>query len=367
MGFIFLLQAGGTLAGRAELRNNLFRYLFPVFIVAVIIAVIFFVARYFTTYKKSSAYIEKQKSRPTRPSDVQEVARICRLVSEEKNLLWKICRENNTSNILYLVRDVSSLENLFRAEFDVLDANKDERAKSYLFSLRKKIRDGFAQGIVVKNSKSIGSNTVFTYTPVKGFHYKLVLFENSKDGLFIIVPDNLMNSENKPAPLAKMELVFEGSDGSFYRLETRAVRYETGKAGNVLIAVHSDKISPLQKRGSERIEVNMPCKFSSVKTVAVGSGKKESIVYEHSDKLLDGVLEDVSVGGCRITADLPIKAEQYIYIEGPMNMRDTDSAIGSIVRTTKRSDGKFILHIRFLQVEIETVNRILAKIANFGS
>ena len=367
MNCALLLQVGGTLAGREELRSNLFQYLMPVFIVAILIAAIFFVVRYFTTYKKSAEYMEKQKNRPTRPSDIQEVARECKLVGEEKNLLWKICRENNTSNILYLVRDLEVLENLFRAEFNVLDASSDEEAKSYLFSLRKKIKDTYTQGAIVKTSKSIGSNTVFTYTPAKGFHYKLVLFENSKDGLFVIVPDDLMNSQDKPAPLSKIDLVFEGSDGDFYRLETRVIRYEKGKAGNLLIAVHSDKISPLQKRGSERIDVNLPCKFASVKTVAVGDGKKETISYEHSDKLHDGILEDVSVGGCRITADLPIRAEQYIYIEGPMNLKDTDTAIGSIVRTTKRSDGKFILHIRFLKVEIATVNRILAKIAKFDS
>lgn len=365
MDYVFLLQ--GTLAGRAELKSNLFYYLLPVVIVAILIAVIFFVVRYFTTYKKSAAYLEKQKNRPTRPSDIQEVARVCHLVSEEKNLLWKICRENNASNILYLVRDLDVLEGLFKAEFETLDANKDEKSKSYLFSLRKKIKDGYSQETIIKNSKSIETNTVFTYTPDKGFHYKFILSENSKDGLFFLVPDELVKSQEKPSSLAKIELVFEGPNGTFYKLETRVVRYQSGKAGNMLIAVHTDKISPLQKRGSERIDVKLPCKFASVKTVVSGNGKKENISYEHNDKLHDGILEDVSVGGCRITADLPIKAEQYIYIEGPMNLQDTDSAIGSIVRTTKRSDGKFILHIRFVKVEMETVNRILAKIANFGS
>ncbi|MBR0031117.1 MAG: PilZ domain-containing protein [Treponema sp.] len=367
MSYIFLLQAGGTLAGRDELKANLFYYLLPVFIVAIVVAAIFFIVRYFTTYKTSAAYLEKQKSRPTRPSDIQEVARVCQLVSEEKNLLWQICKDNNTSNILYLVRDFAILEDLFKKEFAVLDENKDESSKSYLFSLRQKIKDGYGQGSIIKTSRAIEEKTVFTFTPAKGYHYKLVLVENTKTDLILLVPDDLMSSDEKPVSASKIELVFGGSDNVFYKLRTRAVRYDKGKTGNLLVVVHSDDILPLQKRGAERIDVNMPCKFASVKTVVVGTGKKENIKYEHSDKLHEGVLEDVSVGGCRITADLPIRAEQYIYIEGPMNMRDTDSAIGSIVRTTKRSDGKFILHIRFLKVEVATVNRILAKIANFSS
>ena len=260
------------------------------------------------------------------------------------------------------------LEDLFKAGYDTYNVDGNEEGKSYLFSLRKKIRREFYQQSQIKNTKAIESNTMFIFTQTQGYHHKLALFENSRDGLALIVPDSLANSPDKPAALSKINLVFEGSDGSPYTVETRVVRYENGKSGtHLMLVVHSDKITPLQKRDSERIDINMPCKFSHSTATTQGKGRKEVIVYEHSDKLHDGILEDVSTGGCRLVTELPIKPDQTIYIEGPMNMRDIDSAIGSIVRTTKRKDGKFILHVRFLKIEMEVVNRILAKTTGFDA
>lgn len=361
-----LLQVGGTIEARASFPVT--QFIIVVALVAAVVAGVFFIARYLTTYKKSAAYLEKQKKRPTKLSDIQEIAHKCKLISEEKDILWAICRDNNAPNILYLVHDLDMLEDLFKAEFNIYDSEKNEKAKSYLFSLRKKIRKEYFQLLTIKNSKSIESNTMFTYTPAQGYHHKLALAENNRDGLVLIVPDTLNDNPDKPKPLTKIELIFEGSDGSPYTLETRVIRYEKGKTGlNLMLTVHSDKIVPLKKRDSERIDINMPCKFSSVKTTVEGKGKKETIIYEHSDKLHDGILEDVSTGGCRMVSDLPIRAEQYIYVEGPMNTKTTDSAIGSIVRTTKRKDGKFILHVRFLKIEVDVVNRIQAKAYGFDS
>ena len=74
---------------------------------------------------------------------------------------------------------------------------------------------------------------------------------------------------------------------------------------------------------------------------------------------------DVSTGGCRITTNMPIKPEQFIYIRGKLNAQDEDVVIGTIVRTTKRLDGLFILHIRFVKIAREVENRIQALVCQY--
>ena len=120
--------------------------------------------------------------------------------------------------------------------------------------------------------------------------------------------------------------------------------------------MHTDKVVPLQKRLAERIELQLPCKFSSVKAKQV-AGKTD---YDVGEKEHDGTLEDVSTGGCRIITELAIKPEQYIFIKGAMNRKVEDSAIGQIVRTTKRADSVYVLHVRFLKIDLAVTNRIQA-------
>uniref|UniRef100_UPI00388F50DF PilZ domain-containing protein n=1 Tax=Treponema sp. TaxID=166 RepID=UPI00388F50DF len=219
---------------------------------------------------------------------------------------------------------------------------------------------------VLKHSKFIAPNTVFTFTVEKGFHYKLQLVENTHDALILSVPP-MLKKDDLPKPLEKVNFIFELDDGTPYNLESRLVRYQTGKENETqMIIVHSDKVATLQKREQERTELNLQCQFHSVKITVEGKGtKKESIQYFPAEKAYEGVLEDISTGGCRLVSTLPIKADQYIYIEGPFNKKQTDSAVGTIVRTTKRSDGIFILHIRFIKIEPKVVNRINAMVSKY--
>lgn len=360
---IFLLQTGSTIQARAEL---------PVFKVIIIIATIFFlialvylVSRAVTNYLNSPAYIEKKKNRPTSIKDVTELSTQCSLVREEKEVLIQICKTHRTPNIKYLVRDYVAMHDCLKEQFKAFDQIGDETGKSHLFTLQEKLFKVFRQQGLIKNSKNISLNTVFTFTVAKGFHYKLQLTENSSESMVLTLPPTL-KQEQLPKSLEKINFIFELDDGTPYNLESRVVRYQQGKENSQqMVIVHSDKISPLQKREQERAELNLPCKFHSVKVSVEGSGKKEKINYIPSEKAYEGVLEDISTGGCRLVASLPIKAEQHIYIDGPFNAKQNDQAVGTIVRTTKRSDGIYILHIKFIKIDVKVVNRIQAMVNKF--
>ena len=360
---IFLLQSGSTIQARAEL---------PVFKVIIIVVAIFFVialayiiSRFITNYLNSPAYIEKKKNRPTSPKDLNEVSALCSLVKEEKEVLQLICKEHRTPNIKYIVRDYTATYNLFKEQFKTFDRVNDEVGKTYLFNLQKKVFKTFRQQGLIKNSKNITANTIFTLTVAKGFHHKLPLTENNSEAMILTIPPTIKQDE-LPKALEKVNFIFELEDGTPYNIETRVVRYQTGKENaQQMVVVHSDKVSPLQKREQERAELNLPCKFHSVKVSVEGSGKNEKVNYIPSEKAYDGILEDISTGGCRLVATLPIKAEQHIYIDGQFNAKQTDHAVGTIVRTTKRSDGIYILHIKFIKIDVKVTNKIQAMVCKY--
>lgn len=360
-----LLQTGSTIQARSELP--VIKVVLIIGGIFVAVALIFVISKVITNYLNSPAYLEKKKNRPTSLKDITELSTACSLVKEERDVLSQICKAHSTPNIKYLVRDYMGMVALLKEQFKTFDQIQDETGKKHLFSMQKKLFSVFRQQVLVKNSKNINAGTIFTFTVSKGFHHKLPLAENTGEAMVLTIPPTLKEAE-LPKPLEKINLIFEIEDGTPYTLETRVVRYQTGKDNSKqMVAVHSDKVSPLQKREQERAELNLPCKFHSVKVVQnpKAKDKGDKIQFIPSEKAYEGILEDISAGGCRLVSNLPIKAEQNIYINGLFNAKVNDVAIGSIVRTTKRSDGIFILHIKFIKIDVKVVNRIQAMVCGY--
>lgn len=333
-----------------------------------VLFVVYLVYRMIYTYRNSPAYVENQKKQITTYSNITETAKKCRLLKDERDLLWRICRENKTPNILYLARDPNAVENLLKSEFSKLDQAGDENAKYTLFQLRPKLLNAFNQAPVITLSKNVPDETVFTYTASKGIHYQLKLAENTNEGLLLSVPASLSTSNDKPESLSRIILVFQGKGEIPYEMDTRVVRYQTGKdRTDQMLVVHTDRLRELQRRQAPRIEIVKPCKFSPVKVSALGIGKAAKVQYTPSEKKYDGTLIDISTGGCRIITSLPIQPQQNIYVEGPFNGKNTDSAIGLILRNTKRRDNQYVLHIKFLKIEKPVLNRIEALAYGYGT
>lgn len=338
-----------------------------IIVLLILISGIFLLSKKIVNYKNSPAYIEKMKKRLTSASDVSIVAKEADLSKNERDILLRICKENKTANIIYLVKEIEEIERLLKKEYESFYQKGNEEGKAIIFSLRRKLLKTYKQQVIIKNTKNIELETIFTYTQTKGFHHKLTLVASNPDGMVMSIPKTMEQTNDLPEALSKVTLVFESKDNSPYEIDTRVLRYQDGKDGSKqIILVHTDKITQLQKRLSERIDLQLPCKFSSVKKNPDKS-KNGSVNYERSEKEYDGTLEDVSVGGCRIITSLPIKPEQLIFIKGQMNRKDTDTAIGSIVRTTKRNDNNYILHVKFLKIELAVTNRIQAVVCGYDN
>ncbi|MCR5724682.1 MAG: PilZ domain-containing protein [Treponema sp.] len=355
---------GSPLAARAAL--NPLAVIVIVVILFISVLAIYLITKVLTEYKKSPAYLEKQKHKPTTFTVVNEVAKAARLLREERDLLWAICKEHPVPNLRFYLKDPITLEPLYKEEFSLLDQADDEKGKTFLFSLRGKIRDSFTPTENMNTTRKIDVGTELTYTASQGVHYRLTLLEKQPDSMILAMPQAMIERGDKPKELSKISLIFIHKTGNAYQLETRAVRYQTDKSGTAqMIVMHSEKLSPLQRRQTERKDIEQPCLFSSVTVKPADSEKNTKVDYKASDNMHKGILMDISTGGCRVTTTMPIKPEQFIFIRGKLNAMDEDVAIGSIVRTTKRLDGLFILHIRFVKIERAVENRIQALVCDY--
>ncbi|MBQ7159146.1 MAG: PilZ domain-containing protein [Treponema sp.] len=351
--------SGSPLLARTQV--NIFLVIALLMGIIAVLTFIYLVSKIIGNYRKSPQYLEKKRLRPSSTSDVNEVARFSHLTKDERDLLYRACKDNPSPNILYAVQDLSYISGILKDLFEQLDAEDDEKAKTALFSLRTKLFRSYTPPEEMTSSRKIDVGTKMTYTASHGVHYRLQYVERTPDALIINLPQNIIERNDRPAPLSKISLIFEAASGAPYQMETRVVRYQqNGRNEDQMVVMHSEQITPLQRRQVERIEMHEACAFASVTVSTMQDGKENRIVYKPSATMHKGLLLDVSAGGCRLVTNIPIKAEQFIYISGKLNTKNEDSAIGTILRTTKREDGNFILHIKFVKIEPPVVNRIQA-------
>ncbi len=349
--------SGSPVLARSQL--NIFLVIALILGVITFLSIIYVISKLISNYHRSPQYLEKKRRRPTSNSDINEISRYSHLSKEEHAILSRLCKENPTPNILYAVQDLSYINEILKALFLKLCVEANEKAKTALFGLRTKLIRAYTPPEEMTSSRKIDIGTKMTYTASQGVHYRMVYTERTPDALILNLPQNIIERNHCPAPLSKISLIFEASSGAPYQMETRVVRYQkNGRNEEQMVVMHSEQIAPLQRRQVERIEMHETCAFSSVATSTVQEGKENKTVYKPSQNMHQGLLLDVSAGGCRLVTNIPIKAEQFIYISGKLNTKDEDSAIGTILRTTKREDGNFILHIKFVKIEADVVNRI---------
>ena len=103
----------------ARLASGGFVYSFVAFfiIIAVVLAVLYFLYLKYKSFTKTKKWIEANKNRETKFSDVRKIAHEANLDSTERKLLWSICKTHHARNIQFSYRSENEMQNLFKSEF----------------------------------------------------------------------------------------------------------------------------------------------------------------------------------------------------------------------------------------------------------
>ncbi len=344
---------------------------FPVIIIALIlisfVTVLYFLSKRLSSYKNSKQYAEKNKDKKTTTKEINDVAKRAKLSKTGREILTTIFKEHPLPNIYFAIKEAEILESYLKETYKAISVTDNQQTISEFFKLRYNIYTNFDQSMIIKNSRLIPVETEFKFTPSQGVHHTLKVIESLGEEFHLLMPPVIQNEE-KPEILSKINLIFTYKSSAAYNLETRIVRYQKGKNNSdIMVCTHSDKIFPLQKRTAPRLDLNTDCQFASAKPENESDSKEASLTFKTGTTMHQGILADTSAGGCRIFTKLPIKAKQYIYISGPLDGKENGTAIGQILRTTKNKNEEYILHIKFEKINEETVNKINASACGYNS
>ncbi len=355
------MDSGSPIAARLEL--NIFALLIIAIIMLVLIVVLWLISLKVEKYKIYADYVEKNKNKPAKRKEINEIARRARFSKNEKDLFCELCASHPLPNINYVLTRTTDFDTYLKNKFKEFNSQKNEDGMAVLFSLRAKIYNTFESTEIIKSTRLIPMDTSFTFTPSRGVHHIFILVDANPQELHFQLPINIP-PEEKPEILSKIKLIFIYKDNTPYEIEARVVRYQKGKNNaDLLVCAQTDRIVSRTKRAYPRLELFQVCRFSSVKAET----KDKKTEYKVSEKQHEGNLLDISAGGCRISTKLPIKAEQYIHINSNFGIEEEKQAIGLILRTSKTKNEEFILHIKFVKIEKHALNQINALTSGYIS
>lgn len=314
--------------------------------------------------KESPEYIEAQKNRPTTLKDVQALAKKISLTRQEALLLYNICFRQKSRNIYYLWNDTEYLDNLLSQEFVRLRQKNAEADIFELFKLKSRLEKIERLQHNIPSSHNIPEGETMTLPATGGRFYSFKVLKNDQDSISLEVPKNLEGTEFCPKPLDKIVMTYMSKQSIQYVLSSRVIRFQHGPGGvPEMVINHSNAVSMQNRRQFKRANIGNQCLFSAVEEK---TGKRGEVIYAPKENKYEGVLADVSAGGCMIQTKLPIKRDQKLWIKLNIPERGEFEAYGLIVSAQKNNEtGVFSLHISFIEIEEKNRNDIFAYVYNY--
>lgn len=356
-------RAGSTpLAARSN--GIIYASLLVALVIFVIVGIIAFILRKYKEKITSKEYIEKEKNRPTKYSDIKKLKTKYDYTPEEAALLWEVCKATEPPNIFYLIRDNAKIDQIFREAYGILkDIGTNDKKMCDFYKLRYKMEKTLAHVTKLSSTLGIPVNSKVFYIDAEGEQYPFTLRENTKDAMTLEIPDFFVNHPRKPQELKKVKFMYCSPTFMTYFFASRPIRYTQANDGKYLMVIsHSNNLFSQNQRNSRREFVKDKCEFSSVKVV---TDKKNNNHYQSSEKHYPAYLLNVSAGGCCIHTTMPIKEKQLICLRFP-SLGVTEDVIG-IIRHTRKIPEKqrFALHIQFTEISLNTQNKIYSYVYKF--
>lgn len=333
--------------------------LFVVIVAALTIFIVNILVKFLETKRKKNLL---NPNRKTSKKDIIQISQTLNLTSEEKDFLWELCKKNSIKNLFVELKNDEFIDSIFKKEFNQI--KNDENLASILFSTRNKIDLHKSLSMVLNSSKLIPTNLSMTLI-VNENRYETTLIENTKDGMILTVPKDILGNEINIPTLTRINLIFSLSNNVAYDMSSRIIRYQTRVLKEILVS-HSNNITILHRRNFTRLPFDNDCIFSAVQIITGGQKKDVEVQYKPLEKKHKGKITDISADGCCLETELPIRPNQYIYIELDLTQDEKAKIIGKIVdNEINKRNNLHILHIKFVKIAKKTKNVIFSLIYDY--
>jgi len=358
---VLFLSSGSPLLARTTFP--IIPFLLAVIAVAIVLILAFIAFKKYEDYKKSDAYLEKEKNRITNKKDIKNLSKYYHFTPKQEKLLWEICTITQCHNFAYLLKDINQIYDLFKEAYAVLKDDASEEKITNFFNLLYKIENIAGVDNELKSTEYLKPGFVVFYMNANGEKFPFYVIQNTSEYFSLEIPEFLYNSEKRPKIMERLRFIYKDNQGTSYNFISRISRYEKNNQNQCLInVVHTDKITSTIQRHYRRQYIDKGVYFSAVKINSDNSKKDD--IYVYSDKKYPAELSNISAGGCCIETPMPIKELQHLCLDFSELSID-EKVVGIIKHTRKLPQGGYALHIQFVKISGESKNKVFLLIYGY--
>ena len=336
-------------------------------IIAIILAALWFLSKIILNYKKSEKYINKQKNKLTKHSDVVKFCKENKFNYEQASLLWEVFSITKSPNIKFFFNSYNDVIELFRkaiAKFSEIGIDDEDLFQ--LFQLEYKLELILSKKKGLLSTTGIPVNSILLYISDTGDQLPFGLIKNNQDAMYFEIPEHFYKSPNKPKSYVKQRFIYKNNEGVTYNFIARIIRFteikKEEKSLYVMVVSHTDKLFSTAQRNFKREFCDYGCHILPVKITINPANSKA--VYNFTNSLHKSRVTNISAGGCCIQSNMPLKEKQNIgIILDDMNIEE--KIVGNVKKTRRLPNGEFALHIQFVKISIKTKNEILKRIYKY--
>ncbi|MDR2701534.1 MAG: PilZ domain-containing protein [Spirochaetaceae bacterium] len=245
----------------------------------------------------------------------------------------------------------------------VSDADAQQRV-ALLFSTRNAIElyHNTSPGAASDQILSAGMDMVLS---VNQQSYQTRVISSQKDSVLIESPRSSIGSRIAFARGTKVKLAFFTKTNKGFSFESQILdNQDTSYGPALLLSRNRGGVKAMTQRRFRRRQIDMDCGFFLVHLEPTKRNKPPKLTVEK--RRLQGMITDLSIGGCAIKTAFSVPAGSRLKIEFDYYEENMSvAALGQILRINRSGAASSIMHIKFLKVPRKGLNVINALVYEY--
>ena len=286
---------------------------------------------------------------------------------EQTKLLEAVFKNSGVTDPQRIINDPTALDRHFKRAYKTIEGNftSDEDTQerlANLFSLRNTI------GTFTTTSDATPANLTENTPAILACgreSYPVKVISSKSQSIITETPRNALGSPIRFVKGIEVTLSFFTKSNSGFSFNGKINGVVNTDRGQGLQIAYTGKMKPLVKRSYSRKQINERCEISPVRVEVIGKGRKKTSKLIVENRKYNGIVQDISVGGCSMKSAAPLQpgSRLKIAIESEENYQIT--ILGQVLRINRSGRG-IIFHIKFLKVPRRAFNSISAIVFGYN-
>jgi len=186
--------------------------------------------------------------------------------------------------------------------------------------------------------------------------YQLKVISSQKDSVLVECPRSPIGTLITIARGTKAKVAFFTKSNKGYSFDSQIIDNQDTSHGHALLLSRSRGIKAMTQRRYRRRQIDLDCGFYLVRLEPTKRNKPPKLIVEK--RRLQGMITDLSIGGCAIKTSFSIPAGSRLKIEFYNEENVPVAVLGQVLRINRSGAASSIMHIKFLKVPGKCMNII---------